>query len=153
MKKQSAGLLLYRITDAGPQVFLVHPGGPFWKNKDEGAWSIPKGEFTDDEDGLAAARREFTEETGFHAQGKFIPLEPCRQRSGKMVHAWLLNQDVEASEIRSNTFALQWPPRSGRTINVPEVDRAGWFSLDEAEKRINPGQLPLLAQCRSLILT
>lgn len=133
----SAGLLLYRHGAGGLEVFLVHPGGPFWAKKDLGAWSIPKGEFTPDEDPLAAARREFTEETGFAIDGEFRPLTPIKQKSGKIVHAFAIEGDVDAAHVKSNTFTFQ-----GRTY--PEIDRAGWFSLEEAQQKILPSQLPLL---------
>jgi predicted NUDIX family NTP pyrophosphohydrolase len=144
MTKQSAGLLLFRRKAAGMEVFLVHPGGPFWAKKDQGAWSIPKGEFEAGEDALATARREFEEETGQAIEGKFIALTPCRQRSGKIVHAWAVEADLDADAIRSNTFEIEWPPRSGRKQAFPEVDRAAWFDLDEARARMLPGQVPML---------
>jgi len=137
--KTSAGLLLYRQRDTAREVFLVHPGGPFWANKDEGAWSIPKGEFEPGEDPLAAAQREFTEETGFVATGDFKPLTPLKQRSGKIVHAWAVNMDCDPALVRSNTFTWK-----GRTY--PEIDRAAWFSLPEARRKILPGQLGFLDQ-------
>src|ERR1700749_2222370 len=118
--KQSAGILLYRQASKQTEVFLVHPGGPFWMNKDAGAWSIPKGEFTD-EDPLAAARREFEEETGFSVDGKFIALPPLKQKSGKLVMAWALQKNIDASKIKSNEFEMEWPPRSGKLITIPEV--------------------------------
>jgi predicted NUDIX family NTP pyrophosphohydrolase len=133
----SAGLLLYRKSPGGLEVFLVHPGGPFWAKKDLGAWSIPKGEFAPDEDPLAAARREFTEETGFTVDGDFRPLAPIKQKGGKVVHAFAIEADVDAAAVRSNTFTFQ-----GRTY--PEIDRAEWFALREAREKILPSQLPLL---------
>jgi len=144
MTKQSAGLLLFRRKPAGMEVFLVHPGGPFWAKKDQGAWSIPKGEFAEGEDALAAARREFEEEIGQAIEGRFIALTPRRQRSGKVVHAWAVEADLDADAIRSNTFEIEWPPRSGRKQAFPEVDRAAWFDLDEARARILQGQAPML---------
>jgi predicted NUDIX family NTP pyrophosphohydrolase len=140
--KTSAGLLLYRETNGALEVFLVHPGGPFWAKKDEGAWSIPKGEFEPDEDPLAAARREFTEETGFTVDGEFLPLTALKQRSGKTVYAWAVRGDCDAALIKSNTFTFQ-----GREF--PEVDRAGWFGLEEAKDRILPGQAGFLEELRS----
>jgi len=137
--KTSAGLLLYRQRDTAREVFLVHPGGPFWANKDEGAWSIPKGEFEPGEDPLSAAQREFTEETGFVATGDFKPLTPLKQRSGKIVHAWAVNMDCHPALVRSNTFTWK-----GRTY--PEIDRAAWFSLPDARQKILPGQLGFLDQ-------
>ena len=143
MPKTSAGLLLYRDSDGVLEVFLVHPGGPFWVKKDEGAWSIPKGEFEPGEDPLAAARREFTEETSFPITGEFVPLTPLKQRSGKIVHAFAVRGDCDPALIRSNTFTFQ-----GREF--PEVDRAGWFGLEAAKQRILPGQAGFLDELRSL---
>jgi len=148
--KKSAGLLLYRNINGNPEYFLVHPGGPLWKNKDEGAWSIPKGEFDDDEDPLLAAQREFFEETGIKAKGNFEKLDPIRQKSGKWVHAWSCEMDIDEKIIQSNTFPLQWPPKSGKFIDVPEVDKAGWFDLQTAMKKINPAQIPLLTQLQQI---
>ena len=142
MPKASAGVLLYRHRSGALEVFLVHPGGPFWVQKDDGAWSIPKGEFEPGEDPLAAARREFTEETGFVAEGDFVPLTPLRQKSGKIVHAWAVEMDVDPADVRSNTFTLQ-----GRTY--PEVDRAGWFRLDEARTKLLTGQTGFLDELES----
>jgi predicted NUDIX family NTP pyrophosphohydrolase len=141
---KSAGVLLYRRPPGGLEVFLVHPGGPFWAKKDLGAWSIPKGEIEDDEDPLAAAKREFTEETGFVVEGEFRPLAPLRQRSGKVIFAWAVEGDCDPAQLRSNTFELEWPPKSGRRREFPEVDRAAWFDLDEARRRILKGQAPFL---------
>ena len=146
MPKQSAGLLLFRERSGHLEVFLVHPGGPFWKNKDDGAWSIPKGEFAADEDPLAAARREFEEETGSSAEGEAIALAPLKQAGGKVVHAWAVRGDLDADGIRSNTFHLEWPPKSGRRQEFPEVDRAGWFPLDQARQKMLKGQIDFLAQ-------
>jgi len=137
--KTSAGLLLYRETNGVLEVFLVHPGGPFWAKKDEGAWSIPKGEFEPGEDPLAAARREFTEETSFPITGEFVPLTPLKQRSGKIVHAFAVRGDCDPALIKSNTFTFQ-----GREF--PEVDRAGWFTIADANKKILPGQQRFLAE-------
>ena len=139
MPKTSAGLLLYRETNGVLEVFLVHPGGPFWAKKDEGAWSIPKGEFEPGEDPLAAARREFTEETSFPITGEFVPLTPLKQRSGKIVHAFAVRGDCDPALIKSNTFTFQ-----GREF--PEVDRAGWFTIADANKKILPGQQRFLAE-------
>lgn len=144
-KKCSAGLLLYRRLDE-LEVFLVHPGGPFWAKKDLGAWSIPKGEFGEGEEPLEAARREFTEETGFAVDGEFLPLEPLQQSGGKVVYAWAVEADRDASQVKSNTFELQWPPKSGCMQSFPEVDRAAWFDIDEARKRILSGQAGFLDQ-------
>lgn len=137
MPKTSAGLLLFRYRNGALEVFLVHPGGPFWAAKDDGAWSIPKGEFEPGEDALAAARREFTEETGFVAAGDFMPLTPLKQKSGKIIHAWAVNMDADPTLARSNTFTYQ-----GR--EYPEINRAAWFGLAEARKKILPGQAPFL---------
>ncbi len=137
MPKTSAGLLLYRHASDGLEVFLVHPGGPFWAHKDDGVWSIPKGEFGPDEDPLAAAQREFTEETGFTASGDFVPLTPLKQPSGKVVHAWAVERDYDPALVRSNTFEFK-----GRAY--PEIDRAAWFGLAEARKKILRGQAGFL---------
>jgi predicted NUDIX family NTP pyrophosphohydrolase len=149
MPKQSAGLLLYREGPRGLEVFLVHPGGPFWAKKDEGAWSIPKGEFDELEDPLAAARREFEEETGFTPVGEPVPLEPLRQAGGKRVHVWALQQDVDPARLRSDTFSMEWPPKSGKYPEFPEVDRGEWFLLAEASRRILKGQAGFLAQLQA----
>jgi predicted NUDIX family NTP pyrophosphohydrolase len=144
MNRTSAGLLLYRRREGALEVLLVHPGGPFWARKDAGAWSIPKGEIDATEEPLAAARREFTEETGFPAEGSFQPLTPVTQASGKIVHAWAVEGDVDPAGLRSNAFSIEWPPRSGRQQSFPEVDRAAWFPLDVARQKINPAQAALL---------
>jgi predicted NUDIX family NTP pyrophosphohydrolase len=144
MTAASAGLVLFRIGASGLQVLLVHPGGPFWQRKDLGAWSIPKGEIGADEEPLAAARRELAEETGFTVQGDAIALGSVRQKGGKMVHAWAVRGDADPSELRSNTFEIEWPPRSGKRSSFPEVDRAEWFDVVEARRRILPAQEPLL---------
>src|SRR5262245_38855066 len=144
-KKNSAGLLLYRRRGE-LELFLVHPGGPFWMKKDLGAWSLPKGEFDDGEEPLEAAKREFTEETGFSVDGEFHRLEPLKQRGGKKVHAWAVEADCEASQIRSNLFSLEWPPKSGNMRQFPEVDRAAWLTIDEARRRILPSQLGFIDQ-------
>jgi predicted NUDIX family NTP pyrophosphohydrolase len=141
MPKKSAGLLMYRHHDGVLEVFLVHPGGPFWQKKDAGSWSIPKGEYTPDEDPLEAAKREFHEETSFEASGEFIALTPRKQPSGKVIAAWAVEGDCEASAVKSNTFSMEWPPRSGKQQEFPEVDRAGWFSISIAREKIIKGQL------------
>jgi predicted NUDIX family NTP pyrophosphohydrolase len=142
---RSAGILLYRELDGELQVLLVHPGGPYWVRRDEGAWSIPKGEYDDREDPLAAARREFEEELGTPApQATVHDLGEIRQKSGKRVTAFGLRGDLDAATITSNTTQIEWPPRSGRRLEIPEVDRAEWFSLEEARKKINPAQAALL---------
>lgn len=150
MSRKSAGILAYRWRE-GLEVFLVHPGGPLWARKDRGAWSIPKGEIEPEEEGLDAARREFWEETGFGLQGRFFRLSPVRQSSGKWVYAWAVEADLDPERIRSNTFSMQWPPKSGRRQEFPEVDRAGWFSPQEARERINPGQIPLIDELLGLL--
>ena len=150
-RKESAGIVLYRYRDSTLEIFLVHPGGPFWKNKDHGAWSIPKGEFDTREDPLQAARREFHEETGCSVDGSFIALRPVRQAGGKMVHAWAVEGDFEAESIRSNSFTLEWPPRSGQRKDFLEVDRAGWFSLELAREKILKGQLMLLDELQRIL--
>jgi predicted NUDIX family NTP pyrophosphohydrolase len=143
-KKQSAGVVLYRIRDSKVEIFLVHPGGPFWTKKDAGAWSIPKGEFADDENPLATAKREFAEETGCIIDGNFIELTPVKQPGGKLVYAWAVEGDCRAESIKSNLFTLEWPPRSGKRKEFPEVDRAAWFDLTTAKEKILKGQVALL---------
>jgi predicted NUDIX family NTP pyrophosphohydrolase len=150
--KNSAGLLLYRIRKAGIEVLLVHPGGPYWKNKDEGGWSIPKGEFLPEEDPLAAARREFFEETGVAIEGELRALKPLRQPGGKTVHAWAVEADLDPATIVSNTFEIEWPPRSGRLQSFPEIDRGAWFSLPEARRKILRGQVPLLEELAQMLV-
>jgi predicted NUDIX family NTP pyrophosphohydrolase len=143
--RRSAGLLLFRHAGADLEVLLVHPGGPFWAKRDHGAWSIPKGECDDGEDPRSAAWREFGEELGTPApEGDALELGEVRQKAGKIVLAWAIAGDLDAEQIISNTFTMEWPPRSGRAQSFPEVDRAGWFSLAEARERINPAQVPLL---------
>ena len=144
MAKTSAGLLLFRETSGGLEVLLVHPGGPFWSRKDDGAWSLPKGEFEEGEDPLAAARREFEEETGAAADGEALPLGSLKQPGGKTVHAWAVRGDFDPDLLRSNTFLLEWPPKSGRMREFPEVDRAGWFPLETARQKILKGQAGFL---------
>jgi predicted NUDIX family NTP pyrophosphohydrolase len=144
MPKKAAGLLLFRDTGRTLEVLLVHPGGPFWAKKDEGAWSIPKGECSDDEDPFDAALREFEEEMGGAVTGDFIALQPRRQAGGKVVHAWAVRSDFDPARLRSNTFSIEWPPRSGRQQVFPEIDRAAWFALDIARRRILRGQIGFL---------
>lgn len=144
MAKQSAGILLFRFKNKQPEVFLVHPGGPFFRNKDDGAWSIPKGEFTDDEEALDAAVREFEEETGLVLTGDFIPLDPVTQKGGKKVYAWAIAGDIDHETIVSNTFEIEWPPRSGKKQTFPEVDKAGWFDVETAKVKINVAQVEFL---------
>jgi predicted NUDIX family NTP pyrophosphohydrolase len=150
-KKQSAGILMYRYCASRLEIFLVHPGGPFWKNKDAGAWSIPKGEFDKDEDPLEAAKREFHEETGSLLEGGFIALGPVRQGGGKLVYAWAVQGDCKAESIKSNSFTMEWPPRSGKRTEFPEVDRAGWFSIEVAREKILKGQLMLLDELQRIL--
>jgi predicted NUDIX family NTP pyrophosphohydrolase len=142
--KQSAGILLYRRRSDALEVFLVHPGGPFWKNRDAGSWTIPKGEFTSEEPALDAAVREFREETGAALKGPFQPLSPIRQRGGKRVYAWAAPGDIDAAAITSNTFELEWPRNSGKQKTFPEVDKGDWFPLGAARQMINPAQIALL---------
>ena len=149
--KKSAGILLYRSSAAGIEVFLVHPGGPFWAKRDSGAWSVPKGEIDGDEDLLQAAKREFHEETGARVDGEFVELAPARQPSGKVVHAWAVEGDIDAAAIASNMFSMEWPPHSGMTREFPEVDRGGWFTLVDARDKLVPGQLPLLDQLMRIL--
>jgi predicted NUDIX family NTP pyrophosphohydrolase len=147
--KQSAGILVYRYINEQFQVFLVHPGGPFWAKKDLGSWSVPKGEFTNEESGIEAAKREFYEETSISIswdEGQFIPLQPVKQKSGKTIYAWAYAFDFGEQKIRSNTFQLEWPPKSGKMIEVPEVDQGEWFELPEVEKKINPAQLAFIEE-------
>jgi len=149
--RRSAGILLHRRGAAGVEVLLVHPGGPFWAKKDAGAWSIPKGEHDDAEDARACALREFEEETGSApSAGELTDLGSVRQKSGKVVQAWALAGDLDPETVRSNRFEMEWPPRSGRRQTFPEVDRAGWFGLEEAREKINPAQAAFLDRLREL---
>ena len=151
MPRVSTGLIMYRVNDGALQVLLVHPGGPFFQNKDDGAWSIPKGEPGAGEDLLDAAQREFVEETGFKASPPFIELSPITQKGGKVVHAWAFAGDCDPRRLQSNVFTLEWPPRSGRMQEFPEVDRADWFDRETAKRKIKPAQIPLLEDlCRLL---
>jgi len=144
MPKISAGLLMCRLREGELEFLLVHPGGPFFQNKDAGAWTIPKGETDPGEDPLAAAKREFEEELGFPPEGTFIALTPVQQKGGKIVHAWAFWGDCDPAHIRSNTFTIEWPPRSGQQQEFPEVDRGAFFRLAAAREKINPAQAPLL---------
>jgi len=151
MTKRSAGLLMYRFKNARLELFIVHPGGPFWADKDDGIWSIPKGEYEDGEDPLEAAKREFFEETGMVASGDFIPLSPLQQRSGKIITAWAFKGDCDASSITSNTFTMEWPPKSGSQAEFPEIDRAAWFTIDVAREKLGKGQIGFVDElCRIL---
>lgn len=149
--RQSAGLLLYRGDPASLEVLLVHPGGPFWARRDDGAWTIPKGEFGDGESPLAAARREFREETGADVEGAFLALTPVKLASGKRVHAFAVEGSFDPAALRSNTFTIEWPPRSGRMRSFPEVDRAGWFDLTTAATKLHEAQRPWLEQLIRLL--
>jgi predicted NUDIX family NTP pyrophosphohydrolase len=152
MAKLSAGIVLFRRRRSGMEVFLVHPGGPFWKNKDDGAWSIPKGEYAPGEDPLAAARREFEEETGFACPGgDSVPLGDLKQPGGKIVAAFAIEGDCDADTIRSNFFEIEWPPKSGKMQQFPEVDRAGWFAPVEARKKLLAGQHEFLNRLAELV--
>lgn len=146
MSKKSAGILLFHEKDEGLEVLLVHPGGPFWMKKDDGSWSIPKGEFTEGEEPLAAAQREFQEEMGVVPAGDFIELEPLKQPGGKLVFAWAVRGDFDPSGLKSNMFSMEWPPKSGKQREFPEVDRAGWFGIEAARSKILKGQEPFLDQ-------
>ena len=149
-KRRSAGILLYRHGPGGLEVFLVHPGGPYWQGKDEGAWSIPKGEYERDEDPLQAAQREFLEETGQRAEGIFRPLTPVGQGGGKIVHAWAVEGDLDPDTLVSNRFPMEWPPGSGSTQAFPEIDRGDWFDVAAAMRKILPAQRPLLDELRTV---
>jgi len=149
--KQSAGILLYRRKTDSLEVFLVHPGGPFWKNKDAGSWTIPKGEFTNDEPALDAAVREFREETGFVLRGPFKPLSPIRQKGGKRVYAWASHGDIDATAIVSNKVEIEWPRKSGKLLSFPEVDKAAWFPISQAREYINPAQVAFLEELEETV--
>ncbi len=149
MPTHSAGLLPYRKRNNQLEVFLAHPGGPYWKNKDEGAWMIIKGEF-DEEEPMEAARREFKEETGFALDEPLQELEPVKQSGGKVVHAFVVEADLDPDEIESNIFEMEWPPKSGKKQSFPEIDRAAWFTMDEARKKMLKSQRPLLEQLEAL---
>jgi len=150
---KSAGILLYRFREGVLQVLLAHPGGPFWAKKDAGAWTIPKGEIGDSEEPLAAARRELREETGLDLDGEFIALAPVRQKSGKWVHAWALEGDCDPAAIRSNTFSVEWPPKSGKQREFPEIDRAAWFTIPEAREKILAAQAGFLDELERVVPT
>jgi predicted NUDIX family NTP pyrophosphohydrolase len=152
MPKVSAGVLLFRRRAAGVEVMLVHPGGPFWAKKDEGAWSIPKGLADEGEHFLAAAKREFLEETGMAVDGEFLDLGAHKQPGGKTIVAWACEGAFDPASLKSNTFSLEWPPHSGRTAEFPEVDRAAWCSIDEAFMKINKGQRPIIAALEASIV-
>lgn len=145
-RQVSAGLVVWRRVGAGPEILLVHPGGPYWRGKDQAAWSIPKGLAEAGEDLLIAARREFAEELGLAVEGPFVPLSPCKLPGGKLVHAWLVEADLDLSDLRSNLFEIEWPPRSGRTQAFPEVDQAAYVPADGAIAKIHRGQQPILTE-------
>jgi len=151
MAVHSAGILLFRFKSDKLEVMLVHPGGPFWARKDEGAWSIPKGLFDENETPLDAAKREFNEEIGLEVDGQFIELGEVKQPSGKIVHAWALEKDLDVTEIKSNSFTIEWPKNSGKMREYPEIDRADWFSLDEAREKILRGQIALLDRLEEVV--
>jgi predicted NUDIX family NTP pyrophosphohydrolase len=150
-KNESAGLLVWRRAAAGPQFLLAHPGGPYWRGKDAGAWSIPKGLIDPGEENAAAAVREFEEEVGQAVSGVFTPLRPVRLKSGKRIFAWLVEADLDLAGFRSNTFEMEWPPRSGRRIEVPEIDEVGWFDAQTALAKLNPAQGGLVLEALQLI--
>jgi predicted NUDIX family NTP pyrophosphohydrolase len=151
MSQKSAGILMYRKKGDVLEVFLVHPGGPMWFRKDEGAWSVPKGEYNDSEDPLEAAKREFEEETGQNVSGNFVPLKPVKLKSGKLVNAWAVEGDIDAAHIKSNSFEMEWPPRSRKMQSFPEVDKGEWFTAEMAKIKINSGQVPLILELEELI--
>ena len=149
--KQSAGILFFKQKEKKVQVFLVHPGGPFWKNKDEGSWSIPKGEFTNEEDPLHAACREFEEETGHKIKGNFIPLKSVKQKSGKQIYAWACEGEIDAASITSNTVTIEWPPKTKKKITFPEVDKGEWFTIKDAITKINVAQISFLNELEMIV--
>ena len=151
MPKQAAGILLYRQSARGLELLLAHPGGPLWARKDLGAWTIPKGQFGDDESALAAAQREFAEEMGSPARGEFVELGSIRQPSGKIVHGFTAECDFDVTTVKSNLFELEWPPKSGKHGQFPEVDRAQWFSVEEARRKILTGQQPFIDRLLALV--
>ena len=151
-RKQAAGLLLFRRVVGALEVLLVHPGGPLWARKDDGAWSIPKGEVEPDEDALAAARREVEEETGARPSGTFIALSPVRQTGGKIVHVWAIESDFDPASLESNLFEMEWPPKSGNRRSFPEVDRAAWFDLETAGRKILPSQAVVLQHLQERLI-
>ena len=151
MPRKSAGILLYKMENEILKIFLVHPGGPFWAKKDEGAWSIPKGEFDDGEDPLDAAKREFEEETGIKISGDFIELNPVKQKSGKVVYAWAVKGDIDVSKIKSNEFEIEWPPKSGKMKTFPEIDKAAWFDLSKANEKIIEAQSSLIRELETML--
>jgi predicted NUDIX family NTP pyrophosphohydrolase len=151
MKKPSAGILPYRKKNSGHEVFLVHPGGPYWAKKDLHSWSVTKGEFEENEEPFATALREFREETGYGISGEFLALDPVKLPGGKIIYTWAVEADFDATNISSNYFSLEWPPKSGKMMNFPEVDRGGWFTFGEAADKIFKGQLPILKQLEDIL--
>ena len=150
-KKLSAGIVLYRKGEKGIEVFLVHPGGPFWAKKDDGAWSIPKGEYLEGEDPLTVAKREFYEETGTEVSAPGVALTPAKQPNGKVITAWAVEGEIDPTSVRSNTFSMEWPKGSGVMSEFPEIDRAAWFSLSDARTKIVKGQIPLLEELAKIL--
>ena len=151
MLKMSAGILLFRFKNINPEVLLFHPGGPYWAKKDAGAWSIPKGQLNEDEDPLSAAKRELKEETGIDIKGKLIQLTPIKQKNNKTVFAWSLEQDFDLLNLKSNLFEIEWPPKSGKKMQFPEMDRGAWFTIEEAKVKILAGQLPFIIELEKMI--
>jgi predicted NUDIX family NTP pyrophosphohydrolase len=154
MAKESAGIVLYRYRKSTVEVLLVHPGGPFWKNKDAGAWSIPKGELEEDESPFLAAIRELQEELNISIKKEdyqWIPLAPVKQKSGKIVHAWAVEIDIDADQVKSNFFEMEWPPKSGKKASFPEIDKAGWFDVKTAKEKIIAAQYPLVIELMSVL--
>jgi len=151
MAKKSAGILAYRRVNKELEVLLVHPGGPFFIKKDAASWSIPKGEFPEDEDPLTAAKREIQEELGFTPKGEYVPLSPIKQKGGKIVYAWAVETDFDVANIVSNTFTIEWPPRSGKMKEFPEVDKAAWYNVSQAREKINPAQAAFIDELEKLL--
>lgn len=151
MSRVSAGLLMYRLHEDQWQVLLAHPGGPFFQKKDDGAWTVPKGEIASDEAPLAAAQREFAEETGVTPTGPFLPLTPVKQKGGKVIQTWAFEGDCDPHAIVSNTFTIEWPPHSGQQREFPEIDQAEFFDLDTAKQKINAGQVPLIVELEKIV--
>jgi predicted NUDIX family NTP pyrophosphohydrolase len=151
VKKSSAGLLVYRSAGRSVEVLLVHPGGPFWAKKDLGSWSIPKGEFDESESAFEAAKREFSEETGANLEGNFIELKPVKHKSGKIVYAWAIEGQIDVDSLKSNTFELEWPPKSRRIQSFPEVDKAGWFAIPDAMAKLIPAEVSFIEQLVSTL--
>ena len=152
MPKKSAGILVFRKTQDEYEYLLVHPGGPFWVKKDFNSWSIPKGEFEEDEQPLAAAKREFEEETGFSIKGEFIELNPVKQPGGKLIYSWAVKSDIDSSRVKSNLFKMEWPPRSGAYKEFPEIDRAEWFDFETAKQKILSGQIPIIENLKNKLI-